>query len=113
MKLATILANAEKMGDFYAYYKSRGKGMPFLVGTNDFDNKYILKRATEPGCGLPKPLTGNALEKLENIDAAAHKLNNVLVFNWTRNKFEMLIASEVRRMTTLQSEMRNAGRRKR
>lgn len=111
-KLDKTLATAERHGDFYLYYnKYHGNGSTYLVGTTDFDNKYILKRATEHGSGLTEPLSGAVEQRLELVAKGANASGKVMVFSWTNNKFRFLDIKDVRRLTPLAAELRNAGKR--
>ncbi|AFB83883.1 hypothetical protein VPT02_117 [Vibrio phage VPT02] len=102
MKLNHILEQAEKHGDFYMYYrKNTGKGTTYLVGTSDFDNKYIQAKQATGKAGV------TAHVSLELLQAQANKQDNVLVFSWTNDKFRILSAKDVRRMSPLAAELRN------
>lgn len=101
MKLAQITQQAEKQGDFYLYYNKRtGKGTTYLVGTTDFDNKYIQAKHATGKAGI------TAHVPLEHLQEQAAKQDNVLVFSWTNDKFRILSAKEVRRMSPLSAELK-------
>lgn len=102
MKLAHMQAQADKHGDFYLYYlKHTGKGTTYLVGTTDFDNKYIQERHADGKSGLPSSVP---LEKLRSTSASRGEM---LVFSWTNDKFRSISAKEARRMSPLGAELRN------
>lgn len=102
MKLEQILNHAEEHGDFYLYYrKNVGKGVTYLVGTTNFDNKYIQAKHATGKAGVTNK------ESLSALQGRALMQNAVLVFSWTNDKFRVISAHEVRRMTPLASELRN------
>ncbi|AUG85267.1 hypothetical protein KNV09_gp064 [Vibrio phage Athena] len=102
MKLNHILEQADKHGDFYLYYrKHTGKGTTYLVGTTDFDNKYIQAKHASGKAGLTPNVCLSALQ------GQALMQDNVIVFSWTNDKFRILSAKDVRRMSPLAAELRN------
>lgn len=102
MKLTHILEQAEKHGDFYLYYrKHTGKGVTYLVGTTDFDNKYIQAKHAAGRAGVRSDLS------LESAQAEASSENAILVFSWTNDKFRVISAQDARRMSPLAAELRN------
>lgn len=102
MKLEQILQQAENHGDFYLYYrKNTGKGTTYLVGTTDFDNKYIQAKHASGKAGVRSDLS------LASAQAEAESENSVLVFSWTNDKFRLINANDVRRMAPLSAELRN------
>lgn len=102
MKLNHILEQAEKHGDFYLYYrKHTGKGTTYLVGTADFDNKYIQAKHASGKAGIRANLS------LESAQEHAASEGGILVFSWTNDKFRMIFANDVRRMSPLSAELRN------
>lgn len=102
MKLNHIIEQADKHGDFYCYYrKHTGKGTTYLVGTTDFYNKYIKAKHATGKAGL----TGDV--SLETLQEQANKQDNVIVFSWTNDKFRILSAKDVRRISPLAAELRN------
>lgn len=113
MKITDLVKKAHDMGDFYLYYtKFRGNGTTYLVGTTDFDNKYIQAMAGKHGSGLSTPITGAVSQRLEMMQKGAQASGKVLVFSWTNNKFRFIDSKDARRLVPLASELRN-GRNKR
>ena len=109
-KAQNTLSRIQSQGDAYVYYKKVvGKGSTYLVGTVDFDNKYILAKALEAGSGLDTPLEGNVLARLTMASNAALTEGKILVFSWTNNKFRFIEADRVTRVTGLSTELRRAG----
>lgn len=105
MNITAVFAQAEKHGDFYMYYqKLRGKGTTYLVGTADFDNKYILAKSTDGVSGIP---TGAMLSV---YSATLQKQGKVLVFSWTNDKFRVLDAKDIRHVTPLSAELQRGKR---
>lgn len=101
MKLAHILEQAEKHGDFYAFYrKHTGHGTTYLVGTTDLDNAYIANKHASGKAGIPAGVP------LEVASAKAQSEDSVLVFSWTNDKFRILKASDVKRMSPLSAELK-------
>lgn len=102
MKIEQILEQAENHGDFYMYYrKNAGKGTTYLVGTTDFDNKYIQAKHATGKAGLTPDVSLSALQ------GQALMQGNVIIFSWTNDKFRILSANDVRRMSPLSAELRN------
>ncbi|QDF14711.1 hypothetical protein PONTUS_62 [Vibrio phage Pontus] len=102
MKLNHILEQADKHGDFYLYYrKHTGKGTTYLVGTTDFDNKYIQAKHASGKAGVRADLP------LDEAQDHAKGENSILVFSWTNDKFRLINAQDVRRMSPLAAELRN------
>lgn len=109
MHIKAVLDKANSMGDFYVVYtKATGRGRTYLVGTADFDNKYILATG--------KKANDERLHSLGAINAYAEDLKKegkVLLFSWTNNKFRAVRAANVTRMTPLQAEMKASARKQR
>lgn len=106
MEIKKVIEQAEKHGDFYMYYrKHTGKGTTYLVGTTNFDNSYIQNMALEVGNGVPAQADLGHLQKVVNQEG------KILVFSWTNNKFRVIPASHVRRLTPLSAELRNGRKR--
>lgn len=102
MKLEQILEQAENHGDFYMYYrKHTNKGTTYLVGTVDFDNKYIQAKFASGKAGL------DGCGNLDGLQKLANSAGRVIVFSWTNDKFRVLEAKDVRRMSPLSAELRN------
>lgn len=98
-----VLAQAAKHGDFYLYYrKFRAQGTTYLVGTIDFDNKYIQAKYKSGAAGLSG--TGD----LAGLQKAANGEGKLITFSWTNDKFRVIEMKDIRRMTPLASEIRNA-----
>lgn len=106
MDIKKIFEQAEKHGDFYMYYrKHNGKGNTYLVGTTEFDNKYIKAKHASGKAGVyPNVSLKTAADK-------ARANGSVLIFSWTNDKFRTLKASDVRRLTPLSAELRNGNKR--
>lgn len=102
MNLHDAINTAEAHGDFYLYYKKRqGNGATYLVGTTDFDNHYIRNKHQSGRAGL------SAEVSLQDHVRNAAAINSILVFSWTNDKFRLLDAKEIRRLTPLSAELRN------
>ena len=109
MKFSEAVSKAKNMGDFYLYYnKYKGKGSTYLVGTTDFNNKYILEKAKKYGSGLHTTVTEDTLQGLLSIQKLAETNNKIMLFSWTNDKFRFLDSKDVRRLTPLATELRNA-----
>lgn len=99
MQKQDVISKGKKFGDFYAYYKSQHKSgrqnrNVYLVGTLDFDNKYIQRMAKDRNVDLSNPITDES----------------VLVFSWTNNRFRWLKLADMVRMIPLANELRRAKR---
>lgn len=100
MDIKSVLALAEKHGDFYLYYrKQRTQGNTYLGGTTNFVNKYIIDRAKTGTAGVPAGLTPTQL-CFEYPQELASK-GQVLVFSWTNDKFRVFNAKDVQRISRL------------
>ncbi|ASV43434.1 hypothetical protein [Vibrio phage JSF12] len=104
MNITEILAQADQHGDFYMYYpKKDSKGTTYLVGTLDFANKYIQSKVTSD-----RVTRGTDPDALQ---ADLQKRNSILVFSWTNDRFRILPATSVKKMTALRAEIQSAGKR--
>lgn len=102
MKLNHALSQAATHGDFYLFYrKLGGQGTTYLVGTTDFDNKYIQAKHAAGKSGIRPSLS------LESAQAEAASENAILVWSWTNDKFRMISAQDIRRMSPLAAELKN------
>ncbi len=111
MEIKALVSAVRKHGDAYVYYtKHTGKGTTYLVGTTDFDNKYVLAMAQKHGAGLSAPVTGgDVLGRLQNMQAGAVASGKIMVFSWTNNKFRFLEAKRVTKVIGMAQELRRAG----
>lgn len=106
MEIKSILSLAETHGDFYLYYrKQRAKGVTYLVGTTNFVNKYIIDKALTGKAGVPAGITAEQL--CFEYPKELAKQGKVLVFSWTNDKFRILDAKDVSRVTPLSAELQN------
>lgn len=102
MKLNHALSQAANHGDFYLFYrKLGGQGTTYLVGTTDFDNKYIQAKHAAGKSGIRADLP------LEAAHDQAVFEDCILVFSWTNDKFRIVKAKDVRRMSPLAAELKN------
>lgn len=109
MNLKALVESVSRHGDAYVYYtKHTGRGTTYLVGTTDFDNKYILAMAQKHGTGLSEPLSGAVLQRLEMMQKGAQASGKIMVFSWTNNKFRFLDAKRVTKVVGMAQEMRRA-----
>lgn len=112
MNINRVRELADKHGDFYLYYRRNEKGRPaqvtYVVGTMDFDNKYIVAKAREQKMLLPHVvLHEDAVTILNRAQELLATVGKVMVFSWTINKFLEFEVADIRRMTPLSSELQN------
>ncbi|CAM0008691.1 hypothetical protein VPHD239_0044 [Vibrio phage D239] len=97
MKLARFTELADKFDTFYLTFK-REQGKGFMVATHNLNTKYIQAK----------------LEKEKIGELMAHQ---VLVFNYTANRFQVVDLNSVTRLSCLSVELdiqakRNRGQRR-
>ena len=93
MNKADIIAQCNKHGEFYLHYeKLRQKGTTYLQGTMEFDpaqDKYLAERIKRERIRQPKE-------------------DEILVFSRTNDSFRFIPVAKVRRITSLQDELKRA-----
>lgn len=97
MKLARFTELADKFDTFYLTFK-REQGRGFMVATHNLDTKYIQEKA--------------AKEKFQELTD-----EQVRVFNYTSNRFQVVDLNAVTRLSCLSVELdiqakRNRGQRR-
>lgn len=121
MELKFLKRKAAELNDFYMFYKRTNPtvgGQTYLVGTVDFDNKFILQRmlSVENPCGLPfvelrnlgkNPSDSKKLGLLEKLSKQAESNNSILVYSWSSDRFRVMNAHIVAKMTGLASVLNN------
>lgn len=86
----TIIEQCNTHGEFYIKYeKLRERGVTYLQGTLDFSDKYLSKRFKEEN---PKPADDK----------------HILVFSRTNDSFRYIPVKNIRRITSLNSELDKA-----
>ena len=119
MELSKLKKQADAAGDFFLNFRrADGGGQTYLVGTFEFDNKYILNRMhnkTDP-CGLPfsllkritsKTSKAERINALNKLVADAERKCSVLVFSWSSNRFRLIPSYMITRVSPLNSILRN------
>ncbi|CCI88533.1 hypothetical protein BN79_124 [Yersinia phage phiR2-01] len=93
MNKTDIIAQCNKHGEFYLHYeKLRQKGTTYLQGTMEFDpaqDKYLAERIKRERIRQPKE-------------------DEILVFSRTNDSFRFIPVAKVRRITSLQDELKRA-----
>jgi hypothetical protein len=125
MKIETVVEQATNLGDFYLHYRRFDKpGQTYLVGTTEFEcpetkvgNKHILSRLTSQTdpCGLPfktlkamqKQNTAGKLKMLRELAEQSKTDGNVLVYSWSSDRFRVIPAALVTKLTPLAFVLKN------